>query len=111
MYSDFAEAWDDACHAAHETAKSKGWWEEDRSDGELIALMHSELSEALEALRKGKDQDSHLPFFLGVEVELADVVIRIMDYCAARQLRVGDAIIAKMAYNAQRSYRHGNKAF
>ena len=37
----------------HETAKSKGWWDSERNDGELIALMHSELSEALEALRNG----------------------------------------------------------
>ena len=35
----------------HSVAKSKGWWETERNDGELIALMHSELSEALEAMR------------------------------------------------------------
>lgn len=96
----------------HETAKSKGWWEEDRNKGELIALMHSELSEALEALRKGEDfRDDKIPNFLGVEAELADVVIRIMDASERNGWRVAEAIIAKTEMNKSRSYKHGNKKF
>ncbi|MFA8306166.1 hypothetical protein OB446_024125, partial [Paenibacillus alvei] len=39
---------------AHQNAVSKGWWEEDRSFGEIIALIHSEASEALEDYRNRK---------------------------------------------------------
>ena len=95
----------------NQNAIDKGWWEGDRNDGEMIALMHSELSECLEALRHGNPPDSHIPEFKGSEAELADVVIRIMDYGAARGLRVAEAIIAKSEYNKGRSYKHGNKEF
>jgi len=99
------EAW------AHKTAIDHGWWDGDRNDGELIALMHSELSEALEAMRHGDKPSEHIPDFSGVEEELADVVIRIMDYAAARGHRVAEAIGAKIAYNQFRSYKHGGKKF
>lgn len=95
----------------YQNARDKGWWEEDRNDGEMIALMHSELSEALEALRKGNPIDSHCPDFRNVAVEMADTVIRIMDFCAARNLPLADAIIAKHEYNKLRSHKHGGKKF
>jgi NTP pyrophosphatase (non-canonical NTP hydrolase) len=79
--------------------------------------MHSELSEALEGIRKGK-RDDHLPHRLAVEVELADAVIRIMDYCGARGLDLGGAMGEKLAYNKQRQdhkvenrRKSGGKAF
>lgn len=108
---EFIEYFDVIAHRVHETSKEKGWWYEDRNDGELIALIHSELSEALEALRKGNQPDNHLPQHNGVVVELADAVIRIMDMAEARQWPLAQAIIEKIEYNKTREIRHGGKKF
>jgi NTP pyrophosphatase (non-canonical NTP hydrolase) len=107
----FVEAWNHTAAAVNDTAKAKGWWDKERNDGEIIALMHSELSEALEALRHGNPPDDHIPAFSGAEAEMADVVIRIMDYGQARGLRIAEAIEAKMAYNNNRPRKHGGKVF
>lgn len=94
---------------SHEHAKSKGFWEKDRNNGEMIALMHSELSEALEADRHKNPPDDKIPEFSSMEAELADVVIRIFDFCQARNLRLPEAILAKMAYNLTRPHKHGKE--
>ena len=95
----------------NQNAVDKGWWDDERNDGEMICLMHSELSEALEGLRHGDPPDDHIPEFRSSEAELADVVIRIMDYGAARGLRIAEAIIAKTEYNKTRPHKHGGKRF
>lgn len=79
-------------------------------DGTRIALMHAELSEALEAMRRGNPPSGHISEFSGVEEELADTVIRICHLSALRQYRLGEAILAKVEFNDGREYKHG-KAF
>ncbi len=86
----------------HRVAKVKGWWDEPRNDGELIALMHSELSEALEAMRNRQDQGA-------LAEELADCCIRIFDYCGSRKIDLQKALSKKIEYNKTRPYRHGKK--
>lgn len=73
-----------------------------RNPGEMLALIHSEVSEMLEGVRKGLP-DSHLPDRSTEEVEAADVLIRLLDYCCFRNLDLGGATLAKLAYNATRA--------
>lgn len=75
----------------------------------MIALMHSELSECLEGIRKPQ-QDEHCSEFTSEEIELADCIIRIMEYGAAFKLRLSEAILNKHKYNKTREFKHG-KAF
>ena len=91
---------------AHAIAKDHGWWDEERTFGDLIALVHSELSEALEAYRN-KEFRQHT---FSWEHELADVVIRVADMCEYYRIDLKAAIDNKMAYNRGREYRHGGKA-
>jgi NTP pyrophosphatase (non-canonical NTP hydrolase) len=97
--------------AIHATARAKGWWDGERNDGELLALCHSELSECLEAIRHGNPPDDKIPAFNGAEAELADTVIRIMDFAQARGWNLAEAIEAKIAFNQTRPVKHGGKKF
>ncbi len=67
----------------------------------MLALIHSEISEALEGERKDL-MDDHLPHRRMAEVELADAIIRILDYCGGHGYDIHGAFEAKMKYNAER---------
>ena len=84
------------------------WWHDsktglpiERNKGELLMLMVSEISEAMEGERKSL-QDDKLPRRPMAEVELADAIIRIMDYAGEYGYDIGGALVEKMAYNAVR---------
>ena len=83
----------------------QGFWDCDNF-GEKIAMIHSEISEALEAHRKGLNSD-HLPGFSGVAEELADAVIRIFALAGRMGIPLGEALIAKSLFNLTREHKHG----
>ena len=104
------EAFRTLTHAVHANAVEHGWWEEDRGTEPLL-LMHTEISEAVEALREGNPESKKIPGHSHVAEELADVVIRVLDYCGKHNINIGAAITAKHEFNRSRPYRHGGKAF
>lgn len=95
-------------------ADQHGWHDEERSFGDLIALLHSELSEALEEYRSGHDmteiyyrESDGKPE--GVPAELADVAIRLGDLCGILGIDLEAAVRIKHEFNKTRPYRHGGK--
>ena len=102
--------------AAHAIAVSKGWWEEDRNIGELLALVHSEVSEALEEWRDNHpvteirwEEEGEYAKPVGFAMELADVLIRIADLCEGTGIDLNEALKLKTTYNAIRPWKHGGK--
>ena len=86
----------------HRRSKESGWWKPNPNIAEKLALIHSEISEALEADRKNL-MDEKLPHFKGIGVELADAMIRIADLAGYLNIDLGSIIIAKMEYNRTRA--------
>ena len=106
------------CKKANDASVKAGWQDEPRSFGDLIALMHSELTEAFEEFRAGHPLDEvYFPATLGtnankpegVPVELADAVIRICQCCGQYGIDLENAIVSKMAYNETRGHRWEGK--
>ena len=120
----------------HENAKSKGFYDGEKNIGEMLCLIHSEVSEALEADRKAntnsklryekelewynwdKNSDGYKKKELEVfetkvknsfEDELADIMIRVMDLAAFKNIDLDWHIEMKMRYNSTRPYKHGKK--
>lgn len=88
-------------------AENRKWWHDkngnrlERNKGELLCLIHSEISEAMEGERKSL-MDDKLPHRPMAEVEMADALIRILDYCAGFGYDIEGAYREKRAFNQQR---------
>lgn len=106
---EFATSTNFLARYVHDMAVSKGFWADDRPEASSIALMHSELSEWLEAIREGNPQSEKIPDYSAAEEEAADLIIRVLDESARRGYRIGQAVVAKMNYNAGRPYKHGKE--
>jgi NTP pyrophosphatase (non-canonical NTP hydrolase) len=96
--------------AVHRTAVEHGWWERERTIGEALMLVVTEVAEAMEAYRDGDPPSEKLDGYGRIEEELADAIIRILDLAGGMGWEIEGALRAKMAYNERRPYRHGGKA-
>ena len=92
----------DAQKEAWTIAEEKGFHSDDRSRAKALALIHSEVSEALEADRHDESKSSYAE-------ELADIVIRVLDHAEEQDIDLEQHIYAKMSENREREYKHGKE--
>jgi NTP pyrophosphatase (non-canonical NTP hydrolase) len=93
----------------HNNSRKKGFWPKNTNIGEKLALVHSEISEALEAVRDNTKPDKYCPNHSNFSVELADAVIRIFDIADEFNLNLGQIILDKHAFNKTRPHKHNRK--
>lgn len=86
---------------AWKIADDNGFHEQGRTRAKVLALIHSEVSEALEADRKG-DEENYAE-------ELADIVIRVLDHAECEDIDLAEQVLSKMAENAEREHKHGKE--
>ena len=97
---------------AHKAAADKGFWDTKPNLGEKIALIHSELAEALEEVRAGHAPDEVYEVDgkpEGLPIELADAAIRIADLCGHYGIDLNAAVEKKLRYNRTRAAKHGKQ--
>ena len=106
--------------AVRSVNEANGWHNTDRSFGDDIALLHSEVSEMLEAYREWGEEDATdyesyaggdqpLPKPEGIGSEAADVLIRLLDTCDRYDINLYAEFQRKLEYNQTRGYKHGGK--
>lgn len=106
----FIPAFNQLAKFANDNAHAKGFYDKPQETGTRLMLMVSEIAEGMEADRKDL-MDDKIPEFTGLEAELADCIIRILDFSHEKKLRVAEAIVRKMAFNTTRPYLHGGKKY
>lgn len=96
----------------HQTAKSKGWWPENQNIPEKLAMIHSEVSEALDEYRNGNALRTYYTTGQkpeGMPSELADIIIRTLDLAGFLEIDIAHHVREKHAFNKTRPHRHGGK--
>lgn len=111
-YKNIIEAIRTLQHAAWENSKAHGWNEAVDNPASALMMITREVSELAEEERDANSGEStKVPGFSKKEEEAADIAIRLLSYCGARNMRLGAAICAKHEFNKTRPYRHGDKLF
>lgn len=95
----------------HGIAIRKGWYEQQRDAPELLCLVHSEVSECLEVYRAGDPMSGKIPGWRESHLEMADIIIRVLDMAKHYGVDIGGAVMAKVHYNEDRPHRHGGKVY
>ena len=116
--STFTDSFNEIQQDAYQNAEDKGFWDGHQKGlgplsiervGLSLSLIHSEISEALEAARDDYPDSKKIGPRGNFEEELADAVVRIMDLAERLDLDVATAILEKMAFNAGRPFMHGGR--